>query len=173
MILTIITISTSGELKTFDRDFSNVQQLFAEIHTHEGVIEIELFYKDAPNTVANFEFLVGSGYYNGVIFHRIIQDFMIQTGDSTGTGRGIVGYNIKDEINALQHETGSVSMANTGRINSGAAQFFITQQPQKHLNGKHTVFGRVIKGMNVVNLIEKGDPILKIKLREINIGLKS
>jgi peptidyl-prolyl cis-trans isomerase B (cyclophilin B) len=113
------------------------------IETNRGTIELALYPKHAPQTVNNFVFLAKKGYYDGVKFHRVIADFMIQTGDPTATGRGGPGYTFGDEVknNPLKHERGVISMANAGPSTNGS-QFFITHVPTPHLNGKHTVFGK-------------------------------
>jgi peptidyl-prolyl cis-trans isomerase B (cyclophilin B) len=135
--------------------------------TDRGVIEIELFAQHAPITVNNFVFLTRQGFYDGVSFHRVISNFMIQGGDPTGTGMGGPGYKFEDETrnNPLKHETGVLSMANAGP-NTNGSQFFITHAPQPHLNGKHTVFGKVVKGMDVVNAIRQGDKIITVTVTE-------
>ena len=137
------------------------------METTKGVIELELFPEYAPMTVNNFVFLTKEGYYDGVTFHRVINNFMIQGGDPTGTGRGGPGYKFADETygNPLKHETGVLSMANAGP-NTNGSQFFITHSPQPHLNGKHTVFGKVVSGMNVVNSIEQGDKMISVTVTE-------
>lgn len=114
-----------------------------KMETSQGVIELELYAEHAPKTVNNFVFLAGEGYYDGVKFHRVIDNFMIQGGDPTGTGRGGPGYQFEDELagNPLKHEAKVISMANAGP-NTNGSQFFITHAPQPHLNGKHTVFGK-------------------------------
>ncbi|MCL4792217.1 MAG: peptidylprolyl isomerase, partial [Gammaproteobacteria bacterium] len=119
----------------------------AVIETARGNIEIELFPEHAPKTVNNFVFLACEGFYDGVVFHRVIADFMIQGGDPTGSGRGGPGYRFEDEFegNPLRHERGVISMANAGPGTNGS-QFFITHGPQPHLDGRHTVFGKVSKG---------------------------
>ncbi len=133
----------------------------AVIETDKGNIELVLFEKDAPNTVKNFEKLANSGFYNGLKFHRVIPDFMIQGGCPKGTGTGGPGYTIKCEINIQKHGTGALSMAHAGK-DTGGSQFFITHSPQPHLDGKHTVFGKVEKGMDVVNKIKVGDVMRKV-----------
>lgn len=135
--------------------------------TDKGVIEIELYPQYAPKTVNNFVFLSRQGFYDDVTFHRVISNFMIQGGDPTGSGRGGPGYRFEDEFsgNPLKHETGSLSMANAGPGTNGS-QFFITHSPQSHLNGKHTVFGKVTRGQDVVNAIRQGDKIKKITVTE-------
>ena len=133
----------------------------AIIETEKGNIELELFDKDAPNTVANFEKLIKEGFYDGLTFHRVLDDFVIQGGCPKGNGTGGPGYTIKCEINDNKHGTGSLSMAHAGK-DTGGSQFFITHSPQPHLDGVHTVFGKVINGMEVVNKINQGDKMLKV-----------
>ncbi|PIN93626.1 peptidylprolyl isomerase [Candidatus Pacearchaeota archaeon CG10_big_fil_rev_8_21_14_0_10_31_24] len=124
------------------------------LNTTQGIIEIEL-YSDMPITAGNFEKLVKEGFYDGVIFHRVIDGFMIQGGDPTGTGMGGPGYNIKDEFtNHNSNDRGTISMANAGP-NTGGSQFFINQADNNFLDSKHPVFGKVIKGMDVVDKIAK------------------
>lgn len=137
----------------------------AVIDTDRGTIELDLYPQHAPQTVNNFVFLAGQGFYDGVSFHRVISDFMIQGGDPTGTGRGGPGYQFGDETkgNPLKHETGVISMANAGP-NTNGSQFFITHSPQPHLDGRHTVFGKVVKGQEVVNAIRQGDRMVKVKI---------
>ncbi len=135
------------------------------IETDKGDIELELYPQHAPLTVNNFVFLAREGFYDGVTFHRVIEDFMIQGGDPTGTGRGGPGYRFKDEIkgNPLRHERGVISMANAGPDTNGS-QFFITHGPQPHLDGRHTVFGKVVRGQDVVDAIEQGDTMRKVSV---------
>jgi peptidyl-prolyl cis-trans isomerase B (cyclophilin B) len=135
------------------------------IETNRGTIELTLHPQHAPQTVNNFVFLAQQGFYDGVKFHRVIADFMIQTGDPTGTGRGGPGYRFADETkgNPLKHERGVISMANAGP-NTNGSQFFITHVPTPHLNGKHTVFGKVAKGLDVVDAIRQGDTIVSVKV---------
>ena len=137
----------------------------AAIETHKGTIELELYPQHAPITVNNFVFLAQEGFYDGVSFHRVIANFMIQGGDPTGTGRGGPGYRFEDEVrdNPLTHETGVISMANAGP-NTNGSQFFITHSPQPHLNGRHTVFGKVTSGQDVVNAIRQGDTMTKVTI---------
>lgn len=137
------------------------------INTSKGIIEIELYPKHAPKTVNNFIFLSKEGFYDGVTFHRVISDFVIQGGDPTGTGRGGPGYKFEDELigNPLKHERGVISMANAGP-NTNGSQFFITHSPQPHLNGKHTVFGKVVNGIEVVDEIEEGDKMIQVTVIE-------
>lgn len=137
----------------------------AGIVTPRGTIELELLTQYAPQTVNNFVFLARQGFYDGITFHRVIADFMIQGGDPTGTGRGGPGYRFGDEFkgNPLKHETGVISMANAGP-NTNGSQFFITHSPQPHLDGRHTVFGRVTRGQEVVDAIRQGDKIEKVTI---------
>ena len=134
----------------------SVKPAVAVFDTNMGSFEVELATKDAPNTCANFIALAKKGFYNNVTFHRVIDGFMIQGGDPTGTGTGGPGYTIKDEFSPkLNHnEPGVISMANAGP-NTGGSQFFITLAPTAWLNNKHAVFGKVIKGMDVVKKIGK------------------
>ena len=135
--------------------------------TDRGVIEIELYPQYAPKTVNNFVFLTQQGFYDGIKFHRVIANFMIQGGDPTGTGRGGPGYRFEDEFagNPLKHETGSLSMANAGP-NTNGSQFFITHAPQPHLDGRHTVFGKVTSDQSVVDAVKQGDKMNKVTIIE-------
>ncbi|HRV94246.1 MAG TPA: peptidylprolyl isomerase [Anaerolineae bacterium] len=137
------------------------------METTRGTIEIDLFPEYAPKTVNNFVFLAGEGFYDGVTFHRVISNFMIQGGDPTGSGRGGPGYRFEDEFdgNPLRHETGVLSMANAGP-NTNGSQFFITHGPQPHLDNRHTVFGKVTKGQDVVDSIRQGDKMTKVTVTE-------
>ncbi|MEO6423556.1 MAG: peptidylprolyl isomerase [Candidatus Nitrotoga sp.] len=139
----------------------------ATVVTEHGNIVIELYPQHAPKTVNNFVFLAREGFYDGLLFHRVIGDFMVQGGDPTGSGRGGPGYKFEDETsgNPLKHGAGFLSMANSGP-NSNGSQFFITHSPQNHLNGKHTVFGKVIEGMDAVNSISQGDVMTKVEISE-------
>jgi peptidyl-prolyl cis-trans isomerase B (cyclophilin B) len=139
------------------------------IRTNKGNIEFELFTSDAPKTVNNFVFLARDGFYDGITFHRVIPGFMAQGGDPAGTGRGGPGYKFEDEVGPgnvpHRHETGVLSMANAGP-NSNGSQFFITYAPQPHLDGKHTVFGRVTSGMEVVTSLKNGDQMESVEIHE-------
>lgn len=137
----------------------------AVIETEKGNIVLELFEEDAPNTVANFVSLINKGFYDGLTFHRVIPNFVIQGGCPIGDGTGGPGYTIKCEINPRKHLTGTLSMAHAGR-DTGGSQFFITHSPQPHLDGVHTVFGQVIEGMEVVNSIEQGDVMRRVRVIE-------
>jgi len=131
----------------------------ATLKTSKGDVVIELYADKAPVTVNNFVFLAREGFYNNTTFHRVIKPFMVQGGDPTGTGRGGPGYQFKDEFHSsLKHNSaGVLSMANAGPGTNGS-QFFITHVPTPHLDNHHTVFGRVVKGMDVVNAIPERDP---------------
>lgn len=141
----------------------------ARMETEKGDILLDLYPQHAPRTVNNFTFLAGENFYDGTIFHRVIDDFVIQGGDPTGTGRGGPGYTFEDEVedNPLKHETGMISMANAGP-NTNGSQFFITHSPQPHLDGKHTVFGEVIEGQDVVDRIEEGDEIRQVEVKALD-----
>ena len=129
----------------------------ATLHTNHGPIAIELYADDAPKTVANFEKLAGDGFYDGVIFHRVIPDFMIQGGDPTGTGSGGPGYQFEDEFNERKVARGALAMANAGPNTNGSQFFIVTADACPWLDGKHTVFGQVTDGMDVVDAISALD----------------
>ncbi len=139
----------------------------ATFETEKGTIRIELVGDKTPKTVANFEKLVGESFYDGLTFHRVIPDFMVQGGCPQGTGTGGPGYKFADEFHpSLKHDTpGILSMANAGP-NTNGSQFFITHVPTPWLDGKHTVFGKVIEGQDVVDEIEKGDKLTSVKITE-------
>ncbi|SDL64696.1 peptidylprolyl isomerase [Sediminibacillus halophilus] len=132
------------------------------------VIKIEMFEEAAPNTVANFEKLANSGFYNGATFHRVIPGFVAQGGDPTGTGAGGPGYTIKCETegNPHKHVAGSLSMAHAGK-DTGGSQFFLVHEPQPHLDGVHTVFGQVLEGMDTVLRIKQGDVMKEVKVETV------
>ena len=127
----------------------------ATLHTTHGVIRLQLFPEDAPKTVANFEKLAGDGFYDGIVFHRVIPDFMIQGGDPTGTGRGGPGYTFEDEPNEHHVVRGALAMANAGPNTNGSQFFIVTADEASWLDGKHTVSGRVVEGMEVVDAISQ------------------
>jgi peptidyl-prolyl cis-trans isomerase B (cyclophilin B) len=142
------------------------------METARGTMEIDLYGDEAPNTVANFEKLANSGFYDGTKFHRVIPNFMIQGGDPySKSGKGSVGtggpgYTIKCEAssNTHKHAAGTLSMAHAGK-DTGGSQFFICHSPQRHLDGVHTVFGQVTKGMDVVNTIKQNDELKSVRVR--------
>ncbi|WP_432669927.1 peptidylprolyl isomerase [Flavobacterium sp. SM2513] len=170
-VLFFATLSTFAQKKS-----DSSEGIFAEIETNKGKITIDLNYKKTPVTVANFISLAegnnpdvtatfkGKPFYDGLKFHRVINDFMIQGGDPLGTGSGDPGYKFKDEFTDLKHDSaGILSMANSG-LNTNGSQFFITHKPTPHLDGKHTVFGKVVSGMDVVNQIVQNDVMTKVTI---------
>ncbi len=139
----------------------------ANIHTSKGLMKVELFEKDAPGTVKNFCDLIEKGFYNGLTFHRVIPDFVIQGGCPLGTGTGGPGYKIKCELDGENqyHDKGVLSMAHAGK-DTGGSQFFIchSRRNTAHLDRKHTCFGKVVEGLEVIDQIQQGDEIVKIEL---------
>ena len=138
----------------------------ATLHTNHGAIELELFDGEAPKTVENFRTLAGDGFYDGVVFHRVIPDFMIQGGDPTGTGMGGPGYTFEDEFNDHGVVRGALAMANAGPNTNGSQFFIVTAEATPWLDGKHTVFGQVTNGMDVVDTISQLDTDANDKPRE-------
>lgn len=164
-------------------DLKNNEKLIATVQTNMGTFEIELFARDVPRTAKNFAGLALKGYYDGIVFHRVIKDFMIQGGDPTGTGMGgesIYGAKFEDEfVPSLMHDSpGIVSMANAGP-NTNGSQFFITVVPTPWLNARHSVFGKVIKGMDVVNAISQvptnnmDRPVDNVVMQKVTIEKRS
>ena len=145
----------------------------ATIDTTRGTIRIELHENEAPRTVGNFVKLANQGFYDGLTFHRVIPGFMVQTGCPEGSGRGGPGYQFEDEFHpSLKHDgPGVVSMANAGP-NTNGSQFFITHVATPHLDGKHSVFGRVIQGQDVVDRIQQDDRMQKVAIQEEPSGAK-
>ncbi len=139
----------------------------ATMETSKGTIQLDLDAKAAPTAVNNFVFLTREGFYNNLIFHRVIANFMVQGGDPKGTGTGGPGYRFDDEFAAgdLSHEAGVISMANAGP-NTNGSQFFITHCPQPHLNGHHKVFGKVTSGKDVVDAIQQNDTLTSVTITE-------
>src|SRR5688572_29372889 len=139
----------------------------ATFDTSRGKIVCDLFVKDAPETVNNFVFLAREGFYDGTTFHRVIENFMIQGGDPTGSGRGGPGYKFPDEVknNSRKHGVGSLSMANAGP-NTNGSQFLITHVVTNWLDGKHTVFGQVTEGQDIVNAVQQGDTLNTVQVEE-------
>lgn len=135
------------------------------IETEMGSVKIKMLPEVAPNTVANFKVLAGNGYYDGLIFHRVIPGFMAQGGDPTGTGTGGPGYKIKAEFNATKHVRGTVAMARTADPDSAGSQFYICFGPQPHLDRQYTVFGQVEEGMDVVDQIKNGTVMQKVSVQ--------
>ena len=148
----------------------------ATLHTNHGAIAVELFDEDAPNTVANFVKLAKEGFYDGVVFHRIIPDFMIQGGDPTGTGTGGPGYTFEDEFNDHKVVRGALAMANAGPNTNGSQFFVVTAEATPWLDGKHTVFGQVTDGMDVVDRIEsaptdaRDKPIDEVRIETVALA---
>ena len=139
----------------------------ALIKTDKGDLVLELYAQDAPVTVNSFITLARKGFYNGLTFHRVIPDFMAQGGDPNGNGTGGPGYTFQDEFSSRTHQVGSLSMANSGPNTSGS-QFFICYTPQSHLNGKHTVFGQLTQGMDVLKKLVNGDKMNEVVITEGN-----
>jgi cyclophilin family peptidyl-prolyl cis-trans isomerase len=148
----------------------------ATIQTNKGTIEVELFHEDAPKTVENFMKLARDGFYDGVIFHRVIPDFMIQGGDPTGTGSGGPGYKFEDEFNDNKVVRGALAMANAGPNTNGSQFFIVTAEATPWLDGKHTVFGRVTSGMDVVDAIEavetdaRDKPLEDVRMESVSVA---
>jgi len=165
LLLSLFAGSAFAAGKVFDKNYDGIKKIQAVIETHEGAITVELLFKDAPNTVANFVDLANKGFYNGLPFHRIIQSFVVQGGDPNGNGSGGPGYTIDDEANGLKHIAGAVSMANSGPNTSGS-QFYIVQWPQPSLDGRYTIFGMVEAGLDVVYRLELHDPIISVRIVE-------
>ena len=138
----------------------------AVLHTSEGDVEVELFPEDAPKTVDNFTKLASEGFYDGLIFHRVIPDFMIQGGCPLGTGTGGPGYTFEDEINEHKVERGALAMANAGPDTNGSQFFIVTTESAPWLDGKHTVFGKVTAGQDVVDRISLADRDARDRPRE-------
>ena len=181
ILIILLTINFSCNMSQKNND----GVIYASIETNKGIIKTELFFNQTPVTVANFISLAegnnkevsdqykGKKYYNGLTFHRVIPDFMIQGGDPTGTGSGSPGYNFKDEfVDELKHDSpGTLSMANAGPGTNGS-QFFITHKETPWLDGGHTVFGKVLEGQNVVDKIEQGDSIVNVEIIRDGSGAK-
>ena len=156
----------SNKKKKPTKKDGSIKPKIATIETEKGTIVLELFTAQTPKTCGNFEKLASEGFYDGLTFHRVIADFMIQGGCPEGTGSGGPGYTFEDEFHKdLTHSgPGILSMANAGP-NTNGSQFFITHVPCPWLNGKHTVFGRVLEGQNVVDSIKQGDVMIKVTVQ--------
>jgi len=133
-----------------------------KIETEKGDILIELYPDTAPNTVANFKALAGKGYYDGLVFHRVIPGFMAQGGDPDGRGTGGPGYSVKAEFNERTHVRGTLAMARSANPDSAGSQFYICYGEQPHLDGQYTIFGQVVEGLQAVDDIRQGDPMTKV-----------
>ena len=148
----------------------------ATLHTNHGAIELELFDPDAPRTLENFRSLAADGFYDGLVFHRVIPGFMIQGGDPLGTGTGGPGYTFEDEINQHNVVRGALAMANAGPNTNGSQFFILTAEAAPWLDGKHTVFGRVTAGMDVVDRIEatptgaRDRPLEDVRIERVELG---
>src|SRR5712692_2871389 len=149
-----------------EKGSSRVKQTAEITMDKGGVIKIELFPEDAPKTVENFVTLAKKGFYDGLVFHRVIPGFMAQGGDPKGDGTGGPGYKIKDEFNKQKHVRGAVAMARTDAPNSSGSQFYICFEPQPHLDGGYVVFGKVVSGMNIVDNIKKGDKMKTVTIMD-------
>lgn len=151
------------------------KEMVAVVETNRGTFSFKFYPEDAPQTVASFKKLANKGFYDGLIFHRVIAGFMMQGGDPTGTGTGGPGYTIKAEFNKHSHVAGTVSMARSGDPDSAGSQFFVCLAPASHLDGQYTVFGQVIDGMDVVDAIgktktDRGDrPIEEVVMKKVTI----
>lgn len=151
-------------------------RLVATVETNLGTFSFELFPDDAPGTVANFVKLARKGFYDGVIFHRVVPGFVIQGGEPTGTGRGGPGYTIKAEFNRRKHVAGTVAMARSAHPDSAGSQFYVCLAPAPHLDGSYTVFGQVIDGMDVVQAIGRvradadARPLEKVVMKKVTIS---
>lgn len=168
VLLTLLLVSCGG--KTYSSPppmtIDTGKQYTATIETEKGNMVLELFASDVPKTVNNFVFLARDGFYDGTTFHRVVADFMIQGGDPEGTGYGNPGYTFADEFTEHTHVAGTLSMANSGQPNTNGCQFFICYAPQPHLDGKHSVFGQLVEGWDVLEKIEQGDTIVRITIKE-------
>lgn len=143
---------------------SNPNNNLVRLKTVHGDLLIKLFEKKAPITTSRFKALVADGFYNGLKFHRVIPNFVVQGGDPTGTGTGGSGKKLKAEFNSISHEKGTVAMARGTDINSADSQFYIALKKLPHLDGKYTVFGKVVKGIEFLDDIKKGDKMLSVSL---------
>ncbi len=172
IVLIVIIATLPAKPKTYSASppmtIDTSKEYIATIETEKGNLVLELFASDVPITVNNFVFLARDGFYNGTTFHRVVREpspFVVQGGCPIGDGTGNPGYQFADEITEHTHVTGALSMANSGP-NTNGCQFFITLAPQHHLDGKHTVFGQLIEGMDVLDSIEQGDVMIRIRIEE-------
>jgi peptidyl-prolyl cis-trans isomerase B (cyclophilin B) len=153
-VIVVVMTTMPEELRTY-----------ATIETEKGNLVLELFASDVPVTVNNFVSLAREGFYDGLTFHRVVPDFVVQGGCPIGDGTGGPGYRFDDEITEHTHVAGALSMANSGP-NTNGSQFFITYTPQHHLDGDHSVFGQLIEGMDVLERIEQGDVMIRVTIEE-------
>ena len=170
VIIVMVVLATMPEKpKTYSSPppmtIDTTKQYTATIETEKGDLVLELFASDVPVTVNNFVFLAREGFYDGLTFHRVVADFVVQGGDPAGDGTGGPGYQFDDEITEHTHVAGALSMANSG-ANTNGSQFFITYTPQHHLDGHHSVFGQLVEGMDVLESIEQGDVMIRITIEE-------
>jgi peptidyl-prolyl cis-trans isomerase B (cyclophilin B) len=170
VIIVMVVLATMPEKpKTYSSPppmtIDTTKQYTATIETEKGDLVLELFASDVPVTVNNFVFLAREGFYDGLTFHRVVADFVVQGGDPAGDGTGGPGYQFDDEITEHTHVAGALSMANSG-ANTNGSQFFITFTPQHHLDGHHSVFGQLVEGMDVLESIEEGDVMIRITIEE-------
>ncbi|MFO7997198.1 MAG: peptidylprolyl isomerase, partial [Dehalococcoidia bacterium] len=166
VVVVVVVIATMPEKpKTYSAPppmtIDTSKQYTATIETEKGNLVLELFAGDVPMTVNNFVFLARDGFYDGLTFHRVVPDFVVQGGCPIGDGSGGPGYRFDDEITGHTHVAGALSMANSSADTNGY-QFFITYTPKHHLDGRHSVFGRLIEGMDVMEQIEQGDVMIRI-----------
>lgn len=162
----VLTVQTGHNKLFYQRVAARTnKKVIATLHTDKGAVTMELFPAEAPITVDSFVTLARKGYFNGVTFHRVVPNFVIQGGDPRGTGNGGPGYQMRCEVNMRPYERGTLGMALSGK-DTGGSQFFITHSPQPHLDGGYTVFGQVTKGMEVVDRIGRGDTIKRITIVE-------
>jgi peptidyl-prolyl cis-trans isomerase B (cyclophilin B) len=169
-VIIIVVIATIPEKpKTYSEPppmtIDTSKQYTATIETEKGNLVLELFASDVPMTVNNFVFLAREGFYDGLTFHRVVADFVVQGGCPIGDGTGGPGYQFDDEITEHTHVAGALSMANSGS-NTNGSQFFITYTAQHHLDGVHSVFGQLVEGMDVLERIEQGDVMIRITIEE-------
>jgi cyclophilin family peptidyl-prolyl cis-trans isomerase len=159
------TVQTKNTPADYQRALSRIgKTVRALVTTTKGSFTMELLPNDAPLTVDNFVQLSRRGYYRGIVFHRVVPNFVIQDGDPRGDGNGGPGYSIRCEVNEVPYDRGTVGMALSGK-DTGGSQWFVTHAPQPHLDGGYTVFGRVVSGMNVVDAMVRGDVIRSIEIR--------
>ena len=170
IILLVVSATISEKPKTYSAPppmiIDTDRQYTATIETNKGNLVLELFAADVPVTVNNFVFLARDGFYNGLTFHRVIPGFMAQGGCPNGDGTGGPGYTFADEITHHKHLTGSLSMARTRTPDTNGSQFFITYAPKPHLDGKHTVFGQLVEGMDVLESLENGDVMTRVTIHD-------
>ena len=157
-------VNANAEIITGDNSMTEVQKQYVKIETKYGDVFLEFFEADAPKHVEAFKKLTQDGFYNGLVFHRVIPGFVAQTGDPTGTGTGGPGYTLKAEFNERPHVRGALGMARSAHPDSAGSQFYIVLEDAPHLNRQYTVFGQVVKGMEVVDQITQGDKMDKVTL---------